>query len=274
MIECDQITFYQILFFFLGFHTCSAFGLPRSVLSRRRWTLLSRALCLGSTDTQSTADMGRPPRGTSAHFFCTVSAAGAVCLPVLCVCDVCVCAGYVSQHTALVLTSHHLVPTLQHLVLSRTISHQSPQHLVPISQHLAPISQHLVPLVPISHDLTYRPSAIWTDLAAPSRTDLVAPSCTDLAAPSRADLVALSCTDLAASRTGLAVLSRADLAARTDLVAPSRAGLTAPSRATISHCPRSTVAWQWAVHGACWRPHPWTFLPHVPYRLATCMFQN
>ena len=98
-----------------------------------RWTLLSRALCLGSTDTQSTADMGRPPRGTSAHFFCTVSAACAVCLPVLCVCDVCVCAGYVSQHTALVLTSHHLVPTLQHLVLSRTISHQSPQHLVPVS---------------------------------------------------------------------------------------------------------------------------------------------
>ena len=100
---------------------------------RCRWTLLSRALCLGSTDTQSTADMGRPPRGTSAHLFCTVSAACAVCLPVLCVCDVCVCAGYVSQHTALVLTSHHLVPTLQHLVLSRTISHQSPQHLVPIS---------------------------------------------------------------------------------------------------------------------------------------------
>ena len=167
-------------------------------------------------------------------------------------------------YVALVLTSHHLVPTLQHLVLSRTISHQSPQHLVPISQHLAPISQHLVPLVPISHDLTYRPSAIWTDLAAPSRTDLVAPSCTDLAAPSRADLVALSCTDLAAFRTGLAVSSRADLAARNDLVAPSRAGLTAPSRATISHCPRSTVAWQWAVHGACWRPHPWIFLPHVP----------
>ena len=177
MIECDQITFYQILFFFLGFHTCSAFGLPRSVLSRRRWTLLSRALCLGSTDTQSTADMGRPPRGTSAHFFCTVSAAGAVCLPVLCVCDVCVCAGYVSQHTALVLTSHHLVPTLQHLVLSRTISHQSPQHLVPISQHLAPISQHLVPRCQ-SRTISYRPSTIWTDLAAPSRTDLVAaPSC-------------------------------------------------------------------------------------------------
>ena len=82
---------------------------------------------------QSTADMGRPPGGTPAQFFCTVSAACAVCLPVLCVCDVCVCAGYVSQHTALVLTSHHLVPTLQHLVLSRTISHQSPQHLVPIS---------------------------------------------------------------------------------------------------------------------------------------------
>ena len=131
----DQDHILPDLFFFLGFHTCSAIGLPRSVLSRQLavWTLLSRALCLGSTDTQSTADMGRPPRGTSAHFFGTVSAACAVCLPVLCVCDVCVCAGYVSQHTALVLTSHHLVPTLRHLVLSRTISHQSPQHLVPIS---------------------------------------------------------------------------------------------------------------------------------------------
>ena len=162
----------------------------------------------------------------------------------------------ISQH--LVLTS--VTPSRTDLAASRAIdshhvSHQSPQHLVPISQHLAPISQHLVPLVPISHDLTYKPSTIWTDLAAPSRTDLVAPSCTDLAAPSRADLVALSCTDLAASCTGLALPSRADLAARTDPVAPSRAGLTAPSRATISHCPRSTVAWQWAVHGACWRPH-------------------
>ena len=170
MIECDQITFYQILFFFLGFHTCSAFGLPRSVLSRRRWTLLSRALCLGSTDTQSTADMGRPPRGTSAHFFCTVSAACAVCLPVLCVCDVCVCAGYVSQHTALVLTSHHLVPTLQHLVLSRTISHQSPQHLVPISHTDLAASNLARSHVQTFHHLDRSRGTICTDLVA-------APSC-------------------------------------------------------------------------------------------------
>ena len=170
-------------------------------------------------------------------------------------------------HSGTDLISRHLVltsvtPSRTDLAASRAIdshhvSHQSPQHLVPISQHLAPISQHLVPRCQ-SRTISYRPSTIWTDLAAPSRTDLVAPSCTDLAAPSRADLVALSCTDLAASCTGLAVSSRADLAlvARTDLIAPSRAGLTAPSRATISHCPCNTVAWQWAVHGACWRPHP------------------
>ena len=177
--------------------------------------------------------MGRPPGGTPAQFFCTVSAACAVCLPVLCVCDVWslgrTCAGTSpnavtphppSQGVSLlcsdVLISYYRAPSCtnrrslsyqshsiwhsgtdlisQHLVLtsvtpSRTdlaasraidshhVSHQSPQHLVPISQHLAPISQHLVPRCQ-SRTISYRPSTIWTDLAAPSRTDLVAaPSC-------------------------------------------------------------------------------------------------
>ena len=57
----------------------------------------------------------------------------------------------ISQH--LVLTS--VTPSRTDLAASRAIdshhvSHQSPQHLVPISQHLAPISQHLVS---ISHHL-------------------------------------------------------------------------------------------------------------------------
>ena len=52
----------------------------------------------------------------------------------------------ISQH--LILTS--VTASRTDLAASRAIdshhvSHQSPQHLVPISQHLAPISQHLVP---------------------------------------------------------------------------------------------------------------------------------
>ena len=84
----------------------------------------------------------------------------------------------ISQH--LILTS--VTASRTDLAASRAIdshhvSHQSPQHLVPISQHLAPISQHLVPRCQ-SRTISYRPSTIWTDLAAPSRTDLVAaPSC-------------------------------------------------------------------------------------------------
>ena len=176
---------------------------------------------------------GEAPRGNPCAIFLYGNTACAVCLPVLCVCDVWslgrTCAGtspnavtphppsqdvsllcsdvlisccrapsctnrrslsyqshsiwhsgtdFISQH--LVLTS--VTPSRADLAASRAIyshhvSHQSPQHLVPISQHLAPISQHLVPQCQ-SRTISYRPSTICADLAEPCSTDFVAaPSC-------------------------------------------------------------------------------------------------
>ena len=158
---------------------------------------------------QSTADMGRPPGGTPAQFFCTVSAACAVCLPVLCVCDVWslgrTCAGTSpnavtphppSQDVSLlcsdVLISYYRAPSCTN---RRSLSYQS--HSIWHSGTDL-ISQHLV-LTSVT--------ASRTDLAA-SRT--ISHHLAPIAAASRTDLAAFG-TDLAASRIDLAP-SRTDLA--------------------------------------------------------------
>ena len=147
---------------------------------------------------QSTADMGRPPGGTPAQFFCTVT------LRVLCVCLCCACV--MCGLLAVRLQAHHrmqLPPTpppkcelalfrRANFVHSRTILHQLPQPLVPISQHLA--FWHRLHLAASRTDLCHSISCRSCSISC----YILAPCLAPISAASRINLAAFG-TDLAAS---------------------------------------------------------------------------